>query len=55
MAVATNTYVLNKPEVQIPYAWEKFDEEGNPLDDSISERIGALLVALLVWTRRLKE
>ncbi len=55
VAVATNMYVLNRPEVQIPYASEKFDEQGNPLDDSIGERIGALLVALVDWTRRLRE
>jgi chromate reductase len=53
VAVFTNMLPLNKPEVIVQRAWEKFDAQGNPTDETIRQQVRALLEALLVWTRRL--
>ena len=53
VAVFTNMLPLNKPEVIIQRAWEKFDAQGNPTDETILPQVRALLEALLAWTRRL--
>jgi chromate reductase len=47
-------YALNRPEVAIARATEKFDTEGNLTDPETRDRIRALVDALVVWTRRLK-
>ncbi|MEJ2637516.1 MAG: NAD(P)H-dependent oxidoreductase [Calditrichia bacterium] len=55
VAVFTEMLPLNKPEVFVPRAWEKFDAEGNLLDPKIKEKVRGLLEALAVWTIRLKK
>ena len=52
--VFLNMYPLNQPEVMIANAAQKFDQEGNLTDGVTREKIGELLQALVVWTRRLK-
>jgi chromate reductase len=47
-------YPLNKPEVMIAQAAERFDEQGNLTDAKSKELIGRLLQALVAWTRKLK-
>lgn len=54
MFVFLDMYALNRPEVMIPRAKEKFDAEGNLTDPETRDRIRALVDALVVWTRRLK-
>jgi len=54
VAVYTNIHPLNKPEVMITRAWEKFDADGNLTDEASKKAIGDLLVALGAWTRRLR-
>ncbi len=54
IAVFTNMLPLNKPEVLVSRAWEKFDPDGNLKDETSVQQIRALLEALAVWTRRLK-
>lgn len=44
---------LNRPEVMIARAPEKFDAGGNLTDAETRERIRALVEALVAWTRRL--
>lgn len=44
---------LNRPEVMIARAREKFDADGNLTDVETRERIRALVQALVAWTRRL--
>ena len=53
VAVFTNMHPLNRPEVQVQRAWEKFDQNGNLTDESVRQSVRALLVALAAWTRRL--
>jgi chromate reductase len=45
---------LNKPEVMIANAAEKFDANGNLIDEKTKELIRQLLQALVAWTRRLQ-
>ena len=47
--------VLNKPEVFIQYAWEKFDSDGNLLDEATRDQIKRLLEALMKFTRRFSQ
>jgi chromate reductase len=53
VAVFTNMHVLNKPEVMVPRAHERFDASGNLTDDRTREAVRSLLVALAAWTLRL--
>ena len=47
--------VLNKPEVFIQYAWEKFDSDGNMIDETTRDQIKSLLEALVKFTRRFPQ
>ena|SRR5579859_6718782 len=53
MLVFLNMHVLNRPEVLIASAHEKFDQAGNVTDKPTKEKIKELLEALVVWTHRL--
>ena len=53
-AVYTNMFTFNRPELFVPRASEKFDKEGNLLDESIKERIQVLLETLADWTNKFK-
>lgn len=46
-------HVLNKPEVLIASAKEKFDAEGRLSDEPMRQKIREILIALRDWTRRL--
>ena len=49
----TNGLVLPLPEVLVPRAAEKFDDEGVLVDPVTREEVRDLLVSLAAWTRRL--
>lgn len=51
--VFVNMLPLNKPEVFIPLAQQKFDAEGRLTDEHARKAIQTLLEALGEWTRRL--
>jgi chromate reductase len=53
--VTLNTYTLNKPEVFITFAPQKFDENGNLTDEMTKEIVRKLLNALISWTKKLKQ
>jgi chromate reductase len=55
MTLFTNMHVLNKPEVMVGNAAEKFDEQGNLIDEHTKEKIEELLQALVAWTARLNK
>jgi chromate reductase, NAD(P)H dehydrogenase (quinone) len=55
MFVFLNIYALNRPEVMIPNAADKFDEDGNLTDAFTRERIKALVEALVNWTIKHKR
>ena len=52
--VFLNMFPLNQPEVMIANASQRFDQDGNLTDQHTRDKIGELLQALAVWTRRLK-
>jgi chromate reductase len=52
--VYLNMYALNRPEVMIPSAADKFDATGNLVDEDTRKRIKELMLALTNWTLRLK-
>jgi chromate reductase len=55
MFVFLNMHPVNVPEVIVTFASDKFDSEGNLLDDNTKKFLTQLLQNLLKWTRRLKE
>lgn len=50
-----NMYPLNKPEVMVPLAQDKFNANGQLMDQKTKEKIKELLNALVVWTWKLKK
>ncbi len=52
--VFLNMYPVNRPEVMIAGASQKFDAEGNLTDDKAREMVTRLLASLADWTRRLR-
>jgi chromate reductase len=49
--VYLNVHALNKPEVMIGNAGERFDEQGNLIDENTKKHIRQLLESLVNWTR----
>ena len=52
--VFLNMYPLNRPEVMVPFAHEKIDDNGRLRDPKTREKIAELVEALITWTRQLK-
>jgi chromate reductase len=48
MMVQTNSIVLNKPEVMVTFARDKFDSHGKLIDVKTQEKVQALVKALLL-------
>ena len=55
MFVFLNMFPLNQPEVMIPYAENKFDNEGNLTDQITSQKISELLKTLVEWTKTVEK
>jgi len=55
ICVNINLLPLNRPEVMIAQAREKFDAEGNLTDQKTALLIRALLEALVTWTLQLRR
>jgi chromate reductase len=55
MFVFLNMYPVNRPEVMISAAAQRFDERGRLVDEKSRKLIGQLMEALVVWTRRLDK
>jgi chromate reductase, NAD(P)H dehydrogenase (quinone) len=52
--VFLNMHPVNKPEVFVASAAQKFDANGNLIDSKTRELITQLLINLVNWTRKLK-
>lgn len=52
--VTLDMYPINWPEVMVPFADKKIDEEGRVTDEKTKERIKELLDSLAVWTMKMK-
>jgi chromate reductase len=53
--VFLNMHALNRPEVMISHAAERFDAQGHLTDTTTQDRIRQLLRHLVDWTRQLQE
>lgn len=53
--VFLNMYPLNQPEVMVPFAQEKIDQNGRLTDQKTREKIKELLGGLVTWTKKLKR
>lgn len=54
-AVFLNMHVLNKPEVFVALAGEKFDAESNLTDERTRKIVGRLVNDLATWCQRLRK
>jgi chromate reductase len=52
--IGINGLVMNKPEVFVTFAKEKFDAQGKLTDEKTKKKVEELLVALVAWTERLR-
>lgn len=50
--VYLNMHQLNKPELMVALAQDKFDAQGKLTDPKVRQRVGELVTALVAWTRR---
>ena len=50
-----NVHTLNRPEIIVPSAGEKFDKEGNLTDEKTRQKLGEMLTELAAWTHQLKS
>ena len=55
MFVFLNMFPVNKPEVMIAHADDKFDDDGNLTDQLTAQKIRELLEALVDWTKSLQS
>jgi chromate reductase len=53
--VFLDMYPINKPEVIVPFASQKIDEDGRVTDETTREFIRELLENLVTWTRKLEK
>ncbi len=51
--VFLDMHPLNKPEVFVTFANQKFDDKGKLTDPKTGEFVAGLLQALVIWTRKL--
>jgi chromate reductase len=54
-SIFLNMYPLNRPEVIVAKAQDKFDADGNFTDEAGKELIKKQMAALADWTRRLQQ
>jgi chromate reductase len=54
ICVHNNMHPLARPQVLFARARDKFDADGNLVDEEARARIRELLIALAAWTRRLR-
>jgi chromate reductase len=47
-------FPINKPEIFVTSAAQKFDDKGKLLDQKTGELIAQLLSNLVIWTRKLQ-
>jgi len=53
--VFLNMFPLNQPEIMIAHAGDRFDSEGNLVDEKAKELIQQMLQSLVAWTRQLSK
>ena len=51
--VILNAYPLNRPEIMVPFAADKFDQTGRLIDEKTREKVKELIVELVKWIKKL--
>lgn len=51
---ATESYLMMRPEFMIGSARQKFDTEGNLIDETLRDRLGGVITALVEFTQQVK-
>jgi chromate reductase len=54
IAAHLDMHPLNRPELMVAFASEKFNADGRLIDPQVREQLAAVLEALAAWTRRLR-
>ncbi|MCG6533598.1 MAG: NAD(P)H-dependent oxidoreductase [Syntrophales bacterium LBB04] len=49
-----NMHPLNKPEIMVPLAQDKVDQDGNIIDSKTKEKIAEMVTALAEWSKKFK-
>jgi chromate reductase, NAD(P)H dehydrogenase (quinone) len=52
--VFLNTYIMNRPEIMVPFAEKKFDQTGRLTDEVTRQKVKEFMVALLQWIIKFK-
>jgi chromate reductase len=52
--VFLNMYPINQPEVMVPFAQDKIDDNGRVKDEKTRQKIRELLESLVTWTKKAK-
>ncbi len=53
--VFLDAHPMNRPEIMVPFAQQKFDETGRLTDEATRAKVQELLVALAGWVNKLRE
>jgi chromate reductase, NAD(P)H dehydrogenase (quinone) len=53
--VFLNVYAMNRPEIMVPFAQQKFDSEGRLTDEATRQKIAELMTAFTAWIKGMKE
>ncbi len=52
--VFLDAHPINRPEIMVPFAEQKFDQSGKLTDGATRDKVKELLVALAAWVNRLE-
>jgi chromate reductase len=52
--VFLNTYIMNRPEIMVSFAENKFDQTGRLTDEVTRQKVKEFMVALLQWVIKFK-
>ncbi|MEM3227639.1 MAG: NADPH-dependent FMN reductase [Candidatus Micrarchaeaceae archaeon] len=53
--VYLNIHAINRPQIAIPFADQKFDKDGNLIDEKVRENLREQLKSLVDWAIRIKR
>jgi len=54
ICVQVNIYMMNGPEVMVPFAAKKFDEAGKLIDEATMEKLRLFSSAFIEWVEKMK-
>jgi len=54
ICVQVNIYMMNGPEVMVPFEAKKFDETGKLIDEATMEKLQKFTTAFMAWVEKMK-